>query len=170
MTRSLILWTERGALHHAKILDTDLAWEAYEKLEETYFNVRDGFPNNMSKELKAIFVLDNKQQRIEGKVNVIDSRVTEIEDRMTIETGHQKVLHDLVNKKVVAILGGKDKPAYKELSKKAFRKCWDDYKNKFNVASYKDTPLKDFENGKHFITEWKPDRELELMIKGCNLS
>lgn len=160
----LYLWTERGALHHAKILDTDWAWDAYEQLEETYFKVRNNqFSVNISKELQAIFMLDGKQQELDG-------RVTKIENRMTIETGHQKVLHDLVNKKVVAILGGKDKPAYKELGKKAFLKCWKDYKEHFEVASYKDTPLKDFEAGKHFITEWKPDRELELMIKGCNAS
>ncbi|MGX7745827.1 ORF6N domain-containing protein [Rhodopseudomonas parapalustris] len=34
----LYLWTDRGAARHAKILDTDEAWEVYEQLEETYFN------------------------------------------------------------------------------------------------------------------------------------
>lgn len=37
----LTLWTERGAARHAKILDTDEAWEVYEQLEETYFKIRD---------------------------------------------------------------------------------------------------------------------------------
>lgn len=37
----LYLWTEQGAARHAKILDTDRAWEVFEKLEETYFHVRD---------------------------------------------------------------------------------------------------------------------------------
>ncbi|EIS4728776.1 ORF6N domain-containing protein, partial [Salmonella enterica] len=31
--RSLILWTERGAARHAKMLETDQAWEVFEKLE-----------------------------------------------------------------------------------------------------------------------------------------
>ncbi|MBS7741420.1 MULTISPECIES: ORF6N domain-containing protein [unclassified Chelatococcus] len=35
---SLILWTERGAARHAKLLDTDMAWEVFEKLEDSYFN------------------------------------------------------------------------------------------------------------------------------------
>lgn len=34
----LILWTDRGAARHAKILDTDEAWDVYEVLEENYFN------------------------------------------------------------------------------------------------------------------------------------
>ncbi|WP_431221730.1 ORF6N domain-containing protein [Serratia sp. L9] len=37
-TRSLILWTERGAARHAKMLETDQAWEVFEKLEDHYFN------------------------------------------------------------------------------------------------------------------------------------
>lgn len=36
--RSLILWTERGAARHAKMLETDQAWEVFERLEDCYFN------------------------------------------------------------------------------------------------------------------------------------
>ncbi|MEI9749632.1 ORF6N domain-containing protein [Moellerella wisconsensis] len=35
--RSLILWTERGAARHAKMLDTDNAWDVFEALEDFYF-------------------------------------------------------------------------------------------------------------------------------------
>ncbi|EAW9117335.1 ORF6N domain-containing protein [Salmonella enterica] len=37
-TRSLILWTERGAARHAKMLETDQAWEVFERLEDCYFS------------------------------------------------------------------------------------------------------------------------------------
>ncbi|MEH4082890.1 ORF6N domain-containing protein [Escherichia coli] len=37
-TRSLILWTERGAARHAKMLETDQAWDVFERLEDCYFN------------------------------------------------------------------------------------------------------------------------------------
>ncbi|EFK6854709.1 ORF6N domain-containing protein [Escherichia sp. 20412-1] len=37
-TRTLILWTERGAARHAKMLETDRAWEVFEKLEDCYFS------------------------------------------------------------------------------------------------------------------------------------
>ncbi|EPW1928698.1 ORF6N domain-containing protein, partial [Escherichia coli] len=39
-TRSLILWTERGAARHAKMLETEQAWEVFEKLEDCYFRQR----------------------------------------------------------------------------------------------------------------------------------
>jgi len=41
MTRSLYLWTERGANRHCKILDTPKAWEQFDNLEETYFMVKE---------------------------------------------------------------------------------------------------------------------------------
>ena len=37
---SLMLWTERGAARHSKMLGTDMAWEVFDQLEETYFAVR----------------------------------------------------------------------------------------------------------------------------------
>ncbi|NFI58075.1 ORF6N domain-containing protein [Clostridium botulinum] len=46
----LYLWTDRGAARHAKILDTDEAWNVYEELEENYFN-----PN------KSVQVLDTSE-------------------------------------------------------------------------------------------------------------
>ena len=39
--RSLTLWTEKGAARHAKILDTDQAWDIFEQLEEVYFAVKE---------------------------------------------------------------------------------------------------------------------------------
>ncbi|WP_051691081.1 ORF6N domain-containing protein [Photorhabdus australis] len=40
----LVLWTERDASRHAKMLETDQAWDYYELLEETYFRVRSEMP------------------------------------------------------------------------------------------------------------------------------
>ncbi|EHZ8347249.1 ORF6N domain-containing protein [Escherichia coli] len=40
-TRSLILWTERGAARHAKMFETDQAWDVFEKLEDCYFSQKD---------------------------------------------------------------------------------------------------------------------------------
>lgn len=107
-------------------------------------------------------------KEVKEKVEKVDSRITVLEERMTIETGAQKTLCDLVNKKIMAVLGGKDTPAYKELSKKAYSQCWKDFKRIVGVASYKDTAIKDFDFARKVIIDWKPNRELELMIRGCN--
>lgn len=39
--REMILWTERGAARHAKMLETDQAWDVFEKLEDHYFRRAD---------------------------------------------------------------------------------------------------------------------------------
>lgn len=45
----LFLWTGRGAARHAKILETDKAWEVFEKLEDCYFERKPAnFPTTVS--------------------------------------------------------------------------------------------------------------------------
>jgi hypothetical protein len=46
----LYLWTERGALLHAKSLNTDKAWEVYDRLVETYFRARESAPQMSDKD------------------------------------------------------------------------------------------------------------------------
>ena len=159
-TTVLTLWTDRGAARHAKILDTDEAWEVYETLEETYFNIKAKIPN-LSKELQAIIMIDEKTVQM-------DNRILNLENTMTIDYSQQEELRTLATRKVVAILGGKNTPAYKELNKKAFSSIWKDYKRIVDVNSYKNTAVKDLMFARQVIIDWKPIRELELMIKGCN--
>lgn len=145
----------------SKALEWKLKYiEAFNKMEEHIkgqaFNT-----SRLSKELQAILMLDEKTVEM-------DNRITSLEERMTIETGAQKVLQDLVNNRVKVVLGGKDTPAYKELAKKTYSQCWGNFKNVLQVASYKDTPVKDFDLAKKVIIDWQPNRELELMIRGCN--
>ncbi|WP_200879027.1 MULTISPECIES: ORF6N domain-containing protein [Pantoea] len=40
-TRSLTLWTEKGAARMSKIVDTDEAWAFFEGLEDSYFRLRE---------------------------------------------------------------------------------------------------------------------------------
>ena len=50
---SLLLWTERGAARHAKMLDTEQAWEVFEKLEDCYFSVKAAPTSPIGDALKA---------------------------------------------------------------------------------------------------------------------
>lgn len=52
----LTLWTERGASRHAKMLETDQAWDYFELLEETYFSSRKGLvtPGNYLEALESL--------------------------------------------------------------------------------------------------------------------
>lgn len=60
-TRSLILWTERGAARHAKMLETDQAWEVFEKLEDCYFSQKDAHPVCKKKSLPGKITIDQQE-------------------------------------------------------------------------------------------------------------
>ena len=115
----------------------------------------------MSKELEAILMIDDKQQKM-------DERITKLENNTTIDYSQQEDLRELANKKIVAILGGTDAPAYRELNKKVFSNFWRDYKRKLNVNSYKNTLVKDYDIGRQAIINWNPSKEVKFMIDGCN--
>ncbi|UZT07883.1 MULTISPECIES: BRO family protein [Clostridium] len=115
----------------------------------------------MSKELEAILMIDGKQQKM-------DERITKLENNTTIDYSQQEDLRELANKKIVAILGGTDAPAYRELNKKVFSNFWRDYKRKLNVNSYKNTLVKDYDIGRQAIINWNPSKEVKFMIDGCN--
>lgn len=38
-TKNLTLWTDRGSARHAKMLESDKAWDVYEVLEDTFFSI-----------------------------------------------------------------------------------------------------------------------------------
>lgn len=65
-TRSLILWTEQGAARHAKMLETDKAWEVFEQLEECYFNkkaapIAPALPLNYIEALERLVVAEKEK-------------------------------------------------------------------------------------------------------------
>ncbi|HFS3097096.1 TPA: ORF6N domain-containing protein [Escherichia coli] len=56
--RSLILWTERGAARHAKMLETDRAWEVFEKLEDCYFSQGKTAPTEQQPQIQPQFTAE----------------------------------------------------------------------------------------------------------------
>ena len=56
--RSLILWTERGAARHAKMIETDRAWEVFEKLEDCYFSQGKTAPTEQQPQIQPQFTAE----------------------------------------------------------------------------------------------------------------
>ena len=157
-----MLITESGYLMLVKSFTDELAWQVQRDLVNNYFRKSEiNLYQGMSKELQAIFMLDEKTQKQ-------DERISKLENTMTIDYGQQEILNNLAKKIVVQALGGKDTPAYKELGKKAFSSLWRDFKRILYVNTYRNTAVKEFERAIEIIKTWKPNRELELMIKGAN--
>ncbi len=164
----LYLWTERGANRHCKILDTDKAWEQFDNLEETYFKVKENPFLNISKELQAIFIVDKKQQELEKGQEVLTEKVTNLENKMTINYELAENIRSEVSAKAVHSLGGYNSPAYKKLSKKAYSALHRDLRGYFKVNSYKNLSVKRYEEAINYIQGWTPGTNLRLEIKEMN--
>lgn len=143
----LYLWTERGALLHAKSLNTDRAWEVYDKLVETYFRAAEEYnAHNMSKELQAIFMLDNRTVQHE-------QRITALEESMVVDYGQQRTLASHVNAVVIEALGGAGSPAYcsKNIRSRVYSECNRDIQKWFRVNSRNNIPRKRFDEACEYI-------------------
>lgn len=116
---------------------------------------------NLSAEMKAILMHDEKLVKI-------DQRVSGLENTMTIDYGQQKVLGDCVNRVVIDALGGKGSEAYREISKKVFSECNRDLKNYFHVNARNNVPKKRFDEAVEYISGWRPCTNTILLIKECN--
>lgn len=132
----LYLWTERGAARHAKILDTDEAWDVYEVLEDTYFKVRE------VKQLSAMEQLRLQYKALEEQseeISVVKNEVRELKNNMPLFNIDCEELQKEVKKKAVKCLGGFDNEAYydKSLRSKVFGDIQREIKRQFDVNSYK---------------------------------
>ena len=163
----IYLLSERGYSKLIKIMDTDLAWEIHDKLIDDYFALRevvkaqvDPF-EGISTEMKASIMQDKK-------ISCVITRVEKLENNMTIDHGQQLIINQMVNTRATEALGGKTTMAYKLLSKKTFPEVYRTLKNHFQVPSYRDIPVKRFEEAKEIVLKWTPSKELNLMIIGAN--
>lgn len=95
--KTLYLWTQKGCLLHAKSLNTDIAWEVYDRLVDNYFAP-----------VKPLSQVDMMRIQL-GMIDNHEDRITNLENNMTIDYGQQRVLEDTVNKTVINVLGGGDR-------------------------------------------------------------
>src|SRR5699024_7687023 len=76
-----------------------------------------------------------------------DERIANLEDNMRMSGAEEYRIHSNAKKKVVECLGGKDAKAYKEISRKAFAKFWNEFKCHFEIPRYGELPTKRFDEG-----------------------
>lgn len=112
--------------------------------------------------------IEQQQKQIQQELTQVDQRVDKLENSMTIDYEQKEELREIASERVILILGGKDSPAYKHLSSKAFSACWGDYKRFMRVNAYANTATVDFEKGKAYLMGWMPNDDLQAMIFAAN--
>ncbi|MCQ5129109.1 ORF6N domain-containing protein [Butyricicoccus faecihominis] len=86
-SKTLYLWTQRGALLHAKSLNTDRAWEVYDELVETYFKAQDmkANLNNLSPQLQLLIGMEIEQKRQAAELVAVNDRLDNISDIVSLD-------------------------------------------------------------------------------------
>ena len=147
------LLSERGYSKLLKLLEDDIAWDQYDKLVDGYFNMRKEIKENpyknLSKELQAIFIHDEKIQKIEEDIKHLQNDVP-------LYTSECEVLQNKLKAKIVKLLGGKSSPAYRNASlrKKSYIDIQNQIKREFGVNSYKAIARKNYQKALEIIDNY----------------
>ncbi|EFV74466.1 hypothetical protein HMPREF1013_05346 [Bacillus sp. 2_A_57_CT2] len=158
-TSILYLWTEKGAWLHAKSLNTDQAWDAYEMLVDEYYTIKENVVP-LSKDQALVTVLRTtadlvedtqtlkaEQQEIRKLIHEIDHKV---EEQITLTSGEQRRLQKGIAQKVYEVESDpKVRPGL-------FRELHREIKDRFGVASYKDVKRKELQSALRYIENWIP--------------
>lgn len=83
----LYLWTEKGALLHAKSLNTDKAWEAYDYLVDFYFRVKEEQRPQTYREIREAELAKKKQ--------INPNEVVDVPENPEVLKAIQKLRNDL---------------------------------------------------------------------------
>jgi phage antirepressor YoqD-like protein len=92
----IYLWTEKGALLHAKSLGTDRAWNVYEQLVDTYFRYRElvqpqyQIPQSFAEALRLAADLSEQKALLETKVTTMEPKA-EFHDKVSMSTGDMSI-------------------------------------------------------------------------------
>jgi phage regulator Rha-like protein len=127
--RALYLWTEKGAWLHAKSLNTDEAWEAYERLVDEYYSIKENALNiqMLSPQLQALVALELRQKQLEKELEEAKKQVTAVQHRLDnidrIDTIGD--LRQRLNKMI---------QRYARQKGIAFNYAWHDFVQAFNTA------------------------------------
>lgn len=74
--RELYLWTEKGALLHAKSLNTDKAWEVYDFLVENYFQKKAPDFFSLFPQLQFMIQMEQRQNQLEQKQKELEKSLS----------------------------------------------------------------------------------------------
>lgn len=166
------LWTEKGAFLHAKSLNTDKAWEVYDRLVDTYFEAK-----------KPLTQLEILQQSVEvlnrhdEEIKQIDTRMDRLEFDIPLYGSEADELSSHVKRKGVKVLGGKESEAYRdsEIRSRVYRDIYDQIKREFGIyddtgrpKSYKALKRKYLADAHDLIDCYEVPMYLQELIENAN--
>ncbi|WP_055068957.1 ORF6C domain-containing protein [Clostridium massiliamazoniense] len=177
------LLSERGYTKLVAMManDNEKKWEVMDKLIDDYFNMRAEKRNEyhtpktpeeiMIYQLQEQQKIKEQQQQMKQQINQVNHRTLKVEneiDNLPLLTVDCNELSSLAKRKIVALLGGKEAPAYKKCNRKAFSDLYKELHRNFGVTSMCAIKRKDLELAKQVIMDYKFPVVLKQEIDNIN--
>ncbi|KQC86029.1 ORF6N domain-containing protein [Butyribacter intestini] len=84
--KTLYLWTEKGAFLHAKSLNTDEAWDVYDRLVESYFRVKQRAidRSQLSPQMQMFYAIADEQAKMELEQKRQARQIERVEEKQRV--------------------------------------------------------------------------------------
>lgn len=163
----LYLWTEKGAFLHAKSLNTDKAWEVYDRLVDEYFE-KPKLPSWTMDDKIQILAQGNIE--LKEKIDAVNDDLQEFKRDMPLLALECQKITKAKNQKVVPLLGGKDAPAYKDNSirQQVYSDIDAQLRREFGVNTYKAIKRNQCDLAVKIINEYELPMYLKDQIDSSN--
>ena len=140
----LYLWTEKGAWLHAKSLNSEQAWTAYQMLIDSYYQAKKSLQSKGSDNLTLTL---NDWQQIQNRLEVLELQMREA---ITLHSGEQKRLRTAVGARVYELAG--DETGARAV---LFRSMYASIRERYDVESYRDLKQHQLQDALRFVEFWK---------------
>lgn len=119
---------------------------------------------------QQIQIIAQGYTELETDVKDLKLDVSDVKNRMGLPTSLKRKFSKARNKKVIELMGGSESNAYKneQLRRKVYSKMFASFKKQFDVNSYEDCPMKDFDAANEFVNNWFAPYELQQKIQQLN--
>ena len=150
--------------------------ERGEEARQYFVKVEDGMKEmavrfqNMSPELRAVLVVDQRVTQIEEKADTLRQEFETFKNDMPILGMEESVITTAVKHKGVECLGGKESRAYKDKSirGRVFQDIYRELKRQFGVSTYKAIKRNQSDLAVQIIHGYRIPLALESQIEECN--
>lgn len=160
----------------AKKLSMMAKSEKGEQARKYFVKVEDGMKEfavrfqNMSPELRAVLVVDQRVTRVEEKTDTLEDRFNKLEADMPVFTIDAKNIQSAVKKKGVDVLGGKEYNAYKD--KRTRTSVYADIqcmlRRNFGVRRYEEIKHRQADVAIRLVEEYVPPLILQEKVEMVN--
>ena len=136
----LYLWTEKGAWLHAKSLNTEKAWEAYQSLIDSYYQISQQLKSKGSDNM-TLALTNADWEKVQQRLEVLEMQM----EKVTLHSGEQLRLRKAVGARVHQL--AKQEGARPVL----FRALYSALRERYEIESYRDVKQYELQDALFFV-------------------